>query len=341
MKQLRSVNEIGNDLNVILRMDTDLPMDNGFILDNSRLVKSLNTIKLLLERNNKIVIIGHLGRPEGKADDSLSLKPVFDELRNLLFENSIDASSIFINDIKDSKQIETALDLNQIVMAENLRFYPEEEAGQTALFETLKKYCTAYINDAFAVAHRKSASIILFREMQAYYGLSFVEETEKIGKAIESEERPITVILGGAKKDKLNYLDALSKTASGVLIGGKLPDLMDKSNIPQNALVATFSQNGFDISEESIEQFKKIISMSKTIIWAGAMGWYESFDNRKGTEAVANAIALNTNAYKVIAGGDTGASIINLGLKDKVDFICSGGGVLLEYLTKKALPAWE
>ena len=95
-----------------------------------------------------------------------------------------------------------------------------------------------------------------------------------------------------------------------------------------------------DLSDEDIENFKQIINVSKTIIWAGALGYYELEENRKGTNEIAKAIA-NTDAYKIIAGGDTSASIVDLGLRDKIDFICSGGGVMLEYLTKGTLVAWE
>jgi len=350
MKQLKSVEDIGINLNVILRIDTDLPMDDGQILDSSRLKKSIPTIRFLLEKGNKVVIVGHMGRPEGKFVEELSLKPVYLELMSLLEidgQNTIE--SVFVDDIKNEEKTVGAIEKNQIVFVENLRFWSEEEVGDTSLFSNLKKYCSVFVNDAFAVAHRKAASIIIWKEMETYYGFSFVEEAEKISQILEKKERPITVVLGGAKEDKLKYLPELEKIADYILVGGKLPKLLnpsvDKSTSPfdkreKNIIVAELREDGLDLSEEDINKFVEIIKISKTVIWSGAMGLYEKENSREGTKKIAQAVA-DVNGYKIIAGGDTGASIKDLGLKNKIDFVCSGGGVMLELLTKGSLPAWE
>lgn len=343
MKTLRSVEEINQNSNVILRMDTDLPLDEGNILDNSRLKKSIPTIRYLLEKNCKIAIVGHLGRPSG-FDEKLSLKPIYLELMQLLeIEGQDTLASVFVDDIKNEEKISMAIENNQIIFIENIRFWDEEEKGETSLFEGIKKYISVYVNDAFAVAHRNSASIIIHREMETYYGLSFMEEVEKIAMILESKERPLTVILGGAKEDKLKYLTELEKIADNILVGGKLPKLISLSvnqPISNKVLLAKLKDDGLDLSEEDIDKFIEIINSSKTIIWSGAMGFYESLNSRNGTEKIAQAVA-NTEAKKIIAGGDTGASIKNLGLKDKIDFVCSGGGVMLEMLVKEDLPAWS
>jgi len=342
MKQLRSVEEIENNTNVILRMDTDLPMDGGQILDNSRLKKSIPTIRFLLEKGNKLIIVGHMGRPEGKFVEELSLKPVYLELMSLLEidgQNTIE--SVFVDDIKNENKIVTAIEKNQIVFVENLRFWSEEEKGDTSLFSNLKKIASVFVNDAFAVAHRKSASIIIWKEMKTYYGFSFVEEVEKIGQILEKKERPITVILGGAKEDKLKYLPELEKIADYILVGGKLPRLRPAGYDGQSKIIwAGLREDGLDLSTEDISKFVELIKVSKTVIWSGAMGLYEKENSREGTKKIAQAVA-NVKGYKIIAGGDTGASIKDLGLKNKIDFVCSGGGVMLELLTKGSLPAWE
>jgi len=344
MKRLKSVEDIGINLSVILRMDTDLPMDDGQILDNSRLKKSIPTIRYLLEKGNKIVIVGHMGRPEGKFVEELSLKPVYLELMSLLEidgQNTIE--SVFVDDIKNENKIATAIEKNQIVFVENLRFWSEEEKGDTSLFSNLKKIASVFVNDAFAVAHRKSASIIIWKEMETYYGFSFVEEAEKISQILEKKERPITVILGGAKEDKLKYLSELEKIADYILVGGKLPKLISNDQFlmsNEKIKVAKLREDGLDLSEEDINKFVEIIKVSKTVIWSGAMGLYEKENSQEGTKKIAQAVA-NVEGYKIIAGGDTGASIKDLGLKNKIDFICSGGGVMLELLTKGSLPAWE
>ena len=129
MKNLRSVEEIGTGLNVALRIDTDLPIDNGVILDNSRLMKSIPTIRWLLEKNCRLMILGHRGRPQGR-DENLSLRGVYLELMNLLENDQNIIESVFIDDIEDEQKIAEALVNNQIIFGENLRFWSEEERGE-------------------------------------------------------------------------------------------------------------------------------------------------------------------------------------------------------------------
>jgi len=152
--------------------------------------------------------------------------------------------------------------------------------------------------------------------------------------------------LGGAKMDKLDYLPALINLADHILIGGKLPQIIGHSreggNLSDPKIYwASLTPDSFDIDAASIAHFKQIIDASATIIWSGALGFYENPAFRTGTIEIAKSMALSSAQLKVIAGGDTSASIKDLGMLDKISFICSGGGVLLEYLTKGTLPALE
>lgn len=340
MKELNSVKNIDENKTVILRIDADLPMSDGEILDNSRLLKSIPTIKLLLARKNKIVIIGHLGRPKEK-EVCWSLKPVYLELIDILEKECGGdcVSNVFVDNIKDLEKLKRAISENEIIFCENLRFYEEEEKGDTSLFSEIKKLASIFVNDAFAVAHRKAASVMLHQEMETYYGLSFVEEVEKINQILEKKEKPMIIILGGAKEDKLKNIEELEKIADYILIGGKLPKLINEK-LNEKIIVAKLREDGLDLNNEDIEKFREKINEAKIIVWVGSMGFYEDENCRKGTEEIAKAIAQN-QGYKIIAGGDTAASIISLGLKDKIDFISSGGGVMLEFLIKGTLPAWE
>lgn len=356
MKQLRSVEMVPENVNVILRMDTDLPFDEETILDDSRLKKTIPTIRYLLEKNCKIIILGHRGRPAvaealvgkpDKFDEKLSLKPVYVALMELLQDGQQLFESVFVDDIKDEQKISSAFENNQIIFGENLRFWSEEDAGDASLFEVIKKYTQVLVNDAFAVAHRKNASIILHREMETYYGFSFTEEVEKISQILENSAKQnnegLVVVLGGAKEDKLKYLNELTEKADYVLIGGKLPRLVESEKLKvesKKVFWAKLREDGFDLTEEDIEKFSEIISNSKTVIWSGAMGLYEQENCRMGTQKIAMAVA-NSLGQKIIAGGDTSASVKDLGLKNKIDFICSGGGVMLEMLVKGDLPAWS
>lgn len=340
--KLRSVEEILPETRVILRMDLDLPIENGQILDTSRLIKSLPTIRLLLGKKCKIAVIGHRGRPSGE-DANMSLKPVYLELMSMLEPDGVsEVESVFVEEISNPEKLDLSWSQNQLIFLENLRFWKGEENNDSDFLKALIEVAQYYVNDAFAVAHRRAASIMLFKKMPGFYGLSFIEEADKIGRLISDPKKPLTVILGGAKEDKLNYLENLTKIADQVLVGGKLPKIAkDELRVGNEKVIwAKLREDGLDLSDEDINKFREIILQSRTVIWAGAMGRYEDVNCRKGTEEIARAVAA-VAGYKIIAGGDTGASIVNLGLRDKIDFICSGGGVMLEYLTKGTLPAWE
>jgi len=333
--KLKSVEEIIPQIRVVLRLDLDLPFFDNKIIDNSRLQKSLPTIRLLLEKKCKILIIGHRGRPNG-IEDKYTLRPVYLELMSLLEpEGESLIESVFMPEI-NFEQIDQALAVNNLVFLENIRFWPEEENNTASFLAPLSGFCQAYVNDAFAVAHRAHASITLWQHLPSFYGLSFIEEYNHL-VSLGNPSRPLTLILGGAKEDKLKHLDKLISHCDHILIGGKLPQLL--SLVDPKIIPAILTPDTFDINEESIAKFTEIINNSKTIIWAGAMGFYENENYRNGTEKIARAIAATT-AYKVVAGGDTSASVLNLNLKDKYDFFCSGGGVLLEFLVNPNLPAW-
>ena len=284
-----------------------------------------------------------MGRPK-QQNEAFSLKIAYVELMEILEKNCNDCiTNVFIDDIKDEGKILKAVADNQIVFVENLRFWAEEELGNTSLFDSLKKAKPIFVNDAFAVAHRKNASILLHNCFETYYGLNFAEEYDQIKRILENKEKPLTIVLGGAKEDKMKHLNELTKIADHILIGGKLPKLINNEELIINnkkILVAELREDGLDLSDKDIEKFSEIINSSKIVIWAGAMGFYEDKNCQKGTEKIAQSIA-NSKAFKIIAGGDTTASIINLGLKNKIDFICSGGGVMLEMLVNNNLPAWS
>lgn len=342
---LRSVAEILPDTRVAVRLDLDLPIGDNQIMDNSRLVKSLPTLKLLLEKNCHLLILGHRDRPEG-VDITYSLKPVYLELLSLFEDDNQAPGSIFIDDVNSQDPIDLALANNRIVFLENLRFWPGETGNDPKFLSFLPQICQAYVNDALAVAHRSHASIMLHRKLPAFYGLGFIDEIDKLDSIIASASHPVTLILAGAKADKLSYLPRLANFADYILIGGKLPQLLSEeirtliSRDVNHFLVAKLTAYTFDISPDSIDKFIQIISQSKTIIWVGSLGFYEDSRYRAGSQAVARAVAA-TAAKKIIAGGDTVAALKDLGLVNQVDVVSSGGGMLLEYLIKGSLAAWS
>jgi len=346
--KLPTIEDIGENQKVVLRLDLDVPIDNGIIGDNSRLIKSIPTIRMLLSRGCKLIIVGHLGRPsfEGnKVNDisrqELTLKPVYVELMSLLENGEDSISNVFVEDIKNKQAIFEAVESNQIVFLENIRFLKEETEGKVEFLGHLAEIGNVFVNDALAVAHRKNASVLLYKMMPVFYGLGFSREIEKMAEFLINPKRPVILVLGGAKKDKLDNLEILSKKIDLILIGGKLPLFMSEYPKYDNVIWAKLDGSQMDISKDSIERFIKEIKKAETVILAGSMGMFEQEEHRLGSKIVAETISL-CQATKIAAGGDTRASLELMGLVERFDYICSGGGVALEFLVNEGkLPAWD
>lgn len=340
---LRPSQEVPENSKVILKMDLDVPMRGEVVQDTDRLKKSLSTIGLLLNKHCKIAIIGHLDRPKGN-DPSLSLFPVYQTLISLI--EAYQKTTIrhqFIKDIENPSVLAQSFEAYDVSVLENLRFYPGEEGNDPLFLKPLVSAATVYVNDALAVAHRKHRSVLLFKEVPAYYGLAFISEAEKIIAVVQNPQKPMTVILGGAKEDKLSYLPQLVSIADHICIGGKLPTYIQQKQLSvdkEKVYIAGLREDGLDLSDADIEMFKTYIADSKTVVWSGALGYFEKEDAKKGTREIAKALGEST-AYTIIAGGDTEASVSDIGVEDKIKLIASGGGMLLELLTKGTLPAWE
>jgi len=346
--KLPTIDQIEQNQKVILRLDLDVPMSGGRIEDNSRLVKSIPTIRMLLGKMCKLVIVGHLGRPSfdgtlvsETSKQELSLKPVYLELMSLLEDGEDSIASVFVDDIENKEVIYEATENNQIVFLENLRFYKEEVEGKVEFLSHLSEIGNVFVNDALAVAHRKSASVLLYKMMPVFYGLGFSREIEKMAEFLLNPKRPVVLVLGGAKKDKLDHLSRLYKKVDLILIGGKLPIFMSEYPKYDNVIWAKLDSSQLDISKNSIDKFKEEIEKAETVILAGSMGMFEEEEHREGSRSIAEAITLS-RATKIAAGGDTRASLGLMELEDKFDYICSGGGAALEFLANDGkLPAWD
>jgi len=287
------------------------------IEDTSRIDESLPTLKYLLGEGAQVTILSHLGRPEGKVVAQMSLKPVAEYLSKLL---------------PGEKNCQ---------MRENLRFEEGEEKNYPGFAKELADGYDFFVNDAFACAHRAHASIVgLPKLLPSAFGFDFLEEMDNLGKVMERKEGTV-VILGGAKLDKLDVMEKLTKKVEWVLVGGLLP--LKAKNMEsgiRNLEIATLDESGKDITQGSIDKFKKIIAKAKTIVWAGPMGLYEEKEHEKGTKEIAEAV-VNSGAFTIVGGGDTEAALRQYGLVHKINYISSGGGAMLEYLAKGTLPGIE
>lgn len=386
MAPLRTIRDIDpQGKRILLRVDFNVPIDEqGNITDDARIRKEVPTMQYLIERGAQLIIISHLGRPKGKPVEILRLDKVAQRVSELL-NRPVKKIDECVGDI--AKQTVGAMQNGDIVMLENVRFYPEEEANDDVFAKKLAGQCDIFVNDGFGVSHRPHASIYgIGSRLTAYAGFLIEKEIAAMQPILEHPEKPFVLIIGGAKiKDKVGVIEKLSETADHILIGGGpanvffaaqgkeigqslcdkdwiemaqgllaktapgqivLPcdvvtaretsdtattEIHESTNIPSDTKI-------LDIGPKTIEQFTNIIKTAKTILWNGPQGLTEYAPFQNGTRAVAQAI-VESKAFSVIGGGDTGEVLDSLGFSEnQFSHVSTGGGASLEFLSGKELP---
>jgi phosphoglycerate kinase len=331
-RSVRDADVVGK--RVLVRVDFNVPLEDGRVADDSRIRAALPTIRLLLDNGaEKLRLCSHLGRPKGE-DPALSLKPVAEHLRGLL-------------------------DDPRVTVLENTRFHPGETKNDPAFARELADGSDLYVDDAFGSAHRAHASTeAVAHLLPAYAGLLLERELEELDALLEAPARPFVAVLGGAKvEDKIGVLESLADRADVVLVGGKMAQEVesgDKIVLPTDVVAAAAFEPdaearvvaadavpdgwlGLDIGPETRETFAARIAEAKTVFWNGPMGVFEWPRFAAGTEAVAHAVA-DADAHAVVGGGDSVRAIDELGLEDRIDWVSTGGGASLELLEGKDLP---
>jgi phosphoglycerate kinase len=325
---------------VLLRTDYNVPLENGRVKDDWRIQVSLPTIKYILKQpKSKIVILSHLGRPDGKRDLQYSLRPVSEKLGEILGRKII-----FIEDIlsDEGDEIVRSLGDGEIAMAENVRFYPEEEQGDENFAIKLCHHFGVYVNDAFAVSHRAHATLAKIPHFKpGCAGLQMEKEINELSKALNPPKRPSIAIIGGAKiETKLPLIENLADIYDVVLVGGRVAveaqeqKISFKNNV---VLPEDYIDGTLDIGPKTTEKYVMAISAASFLVWNGPMGKYEDERYQKGTAEIYSAI-INSDAYKIAGGGESVEYINSQNGADKFDFISSGGGAMLEFLSGVKLP---
>ncbi|OGM76506.1 hypothetical protein A2210_00815 [Candidatus Woesebacteria bacterium RIFOXYA1_FULL_40_18] len=307
---------------VLVRLDLDTEPN----LNDLRIKASEETLNFLKENEAQIIIIGHKGRPGGKVDEVLSLKP---------FQSIFD---------KWGAKVE-----------ENLRFDPGEEKNDPEFAQKLASLGEIYVNEAFAVSHRQHASIVALplqfkstSKNSVAAGFRFIKEVENLEKVLENPKKPTLAIISGIKEDKVQMAKDLTKIFDKILVGGRLPEYMGDERLVsvrvrgenEKLVIGNLTQDKEDITLNTIGAFKEEIKKARTILLAGVLGKYEDEGHRQGTKEIFEAVA-NSSAFKVAGGGDTEAAITVLKLNDKFDWMSVGGGAMLEFLCNKTLPGIE
>ena len=343
MKTIKDI-DLKNQI-ILMRVDYNVPLKDGVITDDLRIRASLPTINYLLKNDvKKIVLISHLGRPEGKENPDFSLSPVADTLRNLLQNQKIG----FYQLPKKAEKISTPED-ERIVLLENLRFDPGEEANNPDFIKNIIDSINAnvFVQDGFAVVHRAHASTDAIKNfLPVYSGFLVEKEVENLTKVLKNPEHPVLLIIGGSKvEDKQPLIDKFINIADHILVGGKIAADGYKSENEKIIVAHDFDEdsmgNKLDIGPISTSEFAKYIENARTIIWNGVMGKVEDPAFTTASSIIADLIGKNQGATTIICGGDT-AGFVENHLKNHADLnyslISTGGGASLEFLLGKKLP---
>jgi phosphoglycerate kinase len=374
----------------VVRVDFNVPIDDKFsVTDSTRIVAAKETIDHILRQGGSCVLISHLGRPEGK-DPKLSLKNIVKKVEDIL-----GVSVSFFPDCVGAEAEKATAELGpgSVMLMENLRFYAKETAGDLSFAKGLSKLGDCYVNDAFGTAHRAHASTTIMAQFfneDKFFGRLLEKEVKAIEKVMESGEKPVLAILGGAKvSSKITIIENMLDKIDHLIIGGGMVytfakaqggsvgqsiceeeycdyalELLEKAkakgvevHLPTDVIIADDFSNdanqkvckvgeipdnweGLDAGPDTLKKFEDVVTQSKTILWNGPLGVFEFENFSKGTITLGEHITKSTaaGAFSLVGGGDSVAAVKQFGFEDKMSYISTGGGAMLESLEGKTLP---
>ncbi|MBI4039884.1 phosphoglycerate kinase [Candidatus Daviesbacteria bacterium] len=313
---------------VLLRLDLDVSIIDGKIVDDFRLKAALPTLKLCLEGAQEVIIMGHIGRPrlnrgrpQGKEGPSLSVAPIHNWLETQGFDGDLAS--------------------DKLKLLENLRFEKGESEADLDYAKQLAKLGDFFVNEAFAAHHPAASTTVLPTLLPHCAGLRFAKEVEKLTQVRENPTHPLVVIIGGVKvEDKQPVINSMAKVADAVLVGGKIAsDLKLAGSLPANVFLGKLNESGEDLAPETTQSWENIIKNAKMIVWNGPLGKVEDPKNDQ-TQKVAQMV-VDSGAQTIVGGGDTITALDKWGLLDKFSFISTGGGAMLKFLAEGTLPTIE
>ena len=376
----------------LIRVDFNVPLDKETfaITDDTRIRAAIPTIQHILNGGGSVVLMSHLGRPKEGFEEKYSLKHILAHTSKLLGKEVK-----FAKDCIGAEALEMSANLQEgeILLLENLRFYKQETSGTESFAESLAKHGDVYVNDAFGTAHRAHASTAIIAKYfpnDKMFGYLLEAEIKSVDRVLNSEEKPLTAIVGGAKvSSKITIIERLLDKVDNLIVGGGMAFTFVKAQggevggslveddylevarkimseakakgvtiyVPTDAVIADAFSNdankktvqsneipagwmGLDTGAQTSKDCAEIIKNSKLILWNGPMGVFEMENFQQGTKDVADAIvtATENGAFSLIGGGDSVAAINKFNLADKVSYVSTGGGAMLEYLEGIELP---
>ena len=377
---------------ILLRVDYNVPLrEDGGVANNQRIVATLPTLRSILDRGGRAVLLSHLGRPKPGLESTLSLRPVAREL-SLALGREVQ----FIDQTVGPMAVAAtkALRDGEVLLLENVRFFAGEEAGDPEFAAQLAELGDAYVNDAFGTAHRAHASTAVIASSfkgRAAFGMVMANEIKNVDRVLASPERPAVAVVGGSKvSSKIIILERLLDRVDALLIGGgmaftflkaqgaevgsslvedehletarqimnsaqekgveiHLPsDVVAADRFAPDAKTLVVASNaipkdwmGLDIGPETIAAYAGVVGRAKTLLWNGPMGVFEMDAFAAGTRELGEAIAKATESgrlFSLVGGGDSVAAVEQFELSDRVSYVSTGGGAMLEYLEGRVLP---
>jgi phosphoglycerate kinase len=378
------------DKKVIIRVDFNVPLNSHKkVTDNSRIEAAKPTILKIINDGGSCILMSHLGRPKGE-DQEFSLRHLVEEI-----EKTLGLKVNFVSQSVGEKASKAANEIRpkEVLLLENLRFHSEETSGDENFAKRLASHADCYVNDAFGTAHRAHAStavIAKYFSNKKFAGHLLLKEVSSIKRVMDSGEKPVLGILGGAKvSSKITIIDNIIDKVDRLIIGGGMAFTFvkalggnignsicenDKTDLALSILEKAKEKNvsihlpldvvcgdgfsneaniieseinnipegweGMDAGPKSRALFDKIINESKTILWNGPVGVFELSKFSKGTIAMGESISRSTKngAFSLIGGGDSVAAVKKFNFDDKVSYVSTGGGAMLESLEGKTLP---
>lgn len=330
--------------NILLRVDFNVSLDkNDDVIEAHKILAAKETLEFLIENGaKKIALLTHFGRPKGKIQREFSVQRITDDVERILNQKVF-----FVSDcIGEKVQNEIKSDENRIILLENVRFYSEEEKGDSDFAKKLAIGFDIYINDSFGVDHRNHASLYaIMNFLPSFAGIWLQKEVKNLDKIKNFHKSPAVAIIGGSKiETKLPLIKMFEEKYDWILVGGRVSvevleremQFSDKVILPVD-----FTGGTFDIGEKTIQLFIEKINKAKTIVWNGPMGKFEEKPYDNGTRELVKAITENKEAFSLIGGGESVQALAESGLWNKVSFVSTGGGAMLSFLSGEEMKPIE
>jgi phosphoglycerate kinase len=377
---------------ILVRVDYNVPLrEDGEVANNQRIVATIPTLKSILDRGGRAVLVSHLGRPKAAYEAAYSLRPVAVELARIL-GREVQFSEYTVG--PEAVAATKALQDGEVLLMENVRFFPGEESGDAQFARQLAELGDAYVNDAFGTAHRAHASTAVVAAQfagRAAFGHVMAREIANVDRVLQSKEKPSVAVVGGSKvSSKIVILERLLDRVDALLIGGGMAftflkaqgahvgnslvedehlgtakhileaakakgvdiylpvDVVAADRFAGDAATQIVSSTripdgwmGLDVGPETVAAYAKVVGNAKTLLWNGPLGVFELEAFANGTRGLGEAIASATasgSLFSLVGGGDSVAAVEQFGLADRVSYVSTGGGAMLEYLEGRVLP---